>query len=281
MVLDYAAVSSFPETKTYENISLALLEAVPAAGWTFAGWSGDVTGTSNPVTLTVDCAKSVTALFTPAGGAYVVYIPHVTGPEYGWIDYLQADNLSSSSASYTLTLYGEGGTEIYSGVQTVPALSKTALQLKSVDAAAANALAGKITYDEAKLNFRLSQQYTPGGGVTQFQLTDTLSSSLGFFFSDFLETLDTKGLALTNFGTTTAEVTLEAIGNGAVNGSISVSIAPNEKFINTYANLFNLAASDVQVIRATSTSATLAGVVVTSESDLGFLLFTVAAPIAE
>lgn len=268
-------------TQDYDDVTSSVLEAVPSDGWIFTGWSGAATGTDNPVTVTVDCALNVTANFAPAAGSKTVYLPHISGPVAGWIDYLQADNLGMTSASYTLTLYGAGGVQIYSGVQAVPARSKVALQIKNLQPGTTeNALAGKITYEDSGLNFRLSQHYTTGGGVAQFGLTDTLSSKLGFFFSDFMPTLNTKGLALTNFGATAVTVTLEAVGNGSVTpASTTVTINPNEKFIKTYEDLFNLSVSDVQVITASTSSPTLAGVVVTSESDLGFLLFTVAAPI--
>ncbi|HEX8189993.1 MAG TPA: immunoglobulin domain-containing protein, partial [Pyrinomonadaceae bacterium] len=39
------------------------LTAVPAAGWEFAGWGGDVKGAANPASLTMDGNKSVTANF--------------------------------------------------------------------------------------------------------------------------------------------------------------------------------------------------------------------------
>ena len=39
------------------------LTALPAPGWEFAGWGGDVTGTANPADLTMDGHKSVTANF--------------------------------------------------------------------------------------------------------------------------------------------------------------------------------------------------------------------------
>jgi uncharacterized repeat protein (TIGR02543 family) len=39
------------------------LSAVADKGWTFMGWSGDVTGKSSPVSLTMDGDKSVTATF--------------------------------------------------------------------------------------------------------------------------------------------------------------------------------------------------------------------------
>ncbi len=39
------------------------LTAVPAPGWEFAGWGGDLTGTANPASLTMNGHKSVTANF--------------------------------------------------------------------------------------------------------------------------------------------------------------------------------------------------------------------------
>lgn len=39
------------------------LSAVADKGWTFAGWSGDVSGKSSPASLTMDGNKSVTATF--------------------------------------------------------------------------------------------------------------------------------------------------------------------------------------------------------------------------
>ena len=40
------------------------LTATPTAGFAFTGWSGDASGTANPVTVTMSSAKSVTANFT-------------------------------------------------------------------------------------------------------------------------------------------------------------------------------------------------------------------------
>lgn len=43
----------------------ATLTATPATGYTFTSWSGDATGTTNPLVLTVDSVKNITANFTP------------------------------------------------------------------------------------------------------------------------------------------------------------------------------------------------------------------------
>jgi len=39
------------------------LTATPATGWHFVNWSGDVSGSSNPVTVPIDAAKTVSAHF--------------------------------------------------------------------------------------------------------------------------------------------------------------------------------------------------------------------------
>ena len=48
----------------YKGTSEVKLTAVPAEGWEFTEWTGDVTGTENPVTIEIDGAKSVTVVFT-------------------------------------------------------------------------------------------------------------------------------------------------------------------------------------------------------------------------
>ena len=57
------AVMSLPYSAQFLSGSAVTLEAVPASGWQFASWSGDVSGTANPVVVTMDAAKSVTANF--------------------------------------------------------------------------------------------------------------------------------------------------------------------------------------------------------------------------
>jgi len=52
-----------PGTYTYDQETQVSLKAVPASGYEFSNWSGDVSGTTNPVTVTMDSDKSVTANF--------------------------------------------------------------------------------------------------------------------------------------------------------------------------------------------------------------------------
>jgi uncharacterized repeat protein (TIGR02543 family) len=53
-----------PAGGTYDYGMVVTLTATPATGYTFTGWSGDLSGTTNPTTITMDADKSVTATFT-------------------------------------------------------------------------------------------------------------------------------------------------------------------------------------------------------------------------
>ncbi|MFC2041114.1 hypothetical protein ACFLTY_02185 [Chloroflexota bacterium] len=78
-----AIPSSELTTYTFKNGSNVRLEAVPAAGYLFDSWSGDLSGTANPTTITIDCNKNVTANFSKRG--FQVRWPAVDWSVYGWI----------------------------------------------------------------------------------------------------------------------------------------------------------------------------------------------------
>jgi hypothetical protein len=52
-----------PQKTSYPAGSTVTFTARPAPGWEFTGWSGSVTGTANPLALTMDDNKSVLATF--------------------------------------------------------------------------------------------------------------------------------------------------------------------------------------------------------------------------
>ena len=51
------------KTTEYTSGSVVRLTANPASGWEFSSWSGSVSSTTNPIELTVDEAKTITATF--------------------------------------------------------------------------------------------------------------------------------------------------------------------------------------------------------------------------
>ncbi|MCC6348971.1 MAG: lamin tail domain-containing protein, partial [Candidatus Eisenbacteria bacterium] len=52
-----------PDQPSYDNGSTVQLTAVPSTGWHFTGWSGDASGNTNPLDVTMDADKSITATF--------------------------------------------------------------------------------------------------------------------------------------------------------------------------------------------------------------------------
>ncbi len=52
-----------PSGSTFDQGTVVTLTAAADSGWTFSGWSGDLTGSTNPETITMDSNKSVTATF--------------------------------------------------------------------------------------------------------------------------------------------------------------------------------------------------------------------------
>jgi len=57
-----------PPGGVYNAGTVVTLTASPAAGWEFNDWSGDLSGSTNPETITVDADKNVTATFTEQSG---------------------------------------------------------------------------------------------------------------------------------------------------------------------------------------------------------------------
>ena len=56
--------SSYPAYRTFMEDTVIQLEAQPRDGYDFIGWSGDLSGSENPVTIEMDSAKNVTANFS-------------------------------------------------------------------------------------------------------------------------------------------------------------------------------------------------------------------------
>ncbi|MBN1603672.1 MAG: InlB B-repeat-containing protein [Chitinispirillaceae bacterium] len=52
-----------PDSGTFISGTAVTLTATPSSGWAFSHWSGDVSGSTNPVTLTIDENKTIVAHF--------------------------------------------------------------------------------------------------------------------------------------------------------------------------------------------------------------------------
>jgi hypothetical protein len=89
-----------PAGGTYNQGTVVTVTANPSSGWQFDNWSGDLSGSTNPTTITMNANKSVTANFSESGSGYC----NSYGLDAGtYIDYVEFGSFSNSSgaAGYT------------------------------------------------------------------------------------------------------------------------------------------------------------------------------------
>lgn len=94
-------ISRNPNASTYAAGTAVTLTATPSSGFTFSGWSGDLTGTTNPATLTMNANKSVTATFTSTGTTTFTLSTSVSGS--GSISLSPAGGTYASGTVVTVT----------------------------------------------------------------------------------------------------------------------------------------------------------------------------------
>ena len=70
-------MSKTPQQTTYHYGDVVTLTATANAGYTFGVWTGDATGSANPVRITVNGNKTIGATFTPI--EYTVAVSAGTG----------------------------------------------------------------------------------------------------------------------------------------------------------------------------------------------------------
>jgi uncharacterized repeat protein (TIGR02543 family) len=98
-VLGSGRVDLNPSGGTYDAGAVVTLTATPAVGYQFAGWSGDLNGSTNPVTIMMTANKNVTAAFIASDGSgQVVHEETQTG-----------GSVNSSIAATSASLTAAGG----------------------------------------------------------------------------------------------------------------------------------------------------------------------------
>jgi uncharacterized repeat protein (TIGR02543 family) len=63
-IVGSGSVTNYPDLATYAHGTVVSLTAAPAVGWAFIGWSGDASGSTSPVTVSMTGDKIVTATFS-------------------------------------------------------------------------------------------------------------------------------------------------------------------------------------------------------------------------
>ncbi len=121
-------VSKNPDEAAYLGGTSVLLTATPNPGFTFVSWSGDATGSANPLTVVMNSDKNITANFTATintflvvlssnplaggsttgGGSYLagatVVAAAVPNPGYTFTNWTEGVNVVSTNADYTFTV---------------------------------------------------------------------------------------------------------------------------------------------------------------------------------
>jgi hypothetical protein len=115
-----------PTNSVYPAGSVVTLTATPANGWFFSGWTGDESGTTNPVNIQMTTNKAITGNFlatptyallaltngtgsvalSPAGGTYLsnTVVNATAVPAPGWVFVQWAGDASGGSNSIQLTV---------------------------------------------------------------------------------------------------------------------------------------------------------------------------------
>ena len=103
------SVTKNPNKSTYGNGDTVSLTATPNSGYAFTNWTGDASGSTNPITLTMNGNKTVTANFTAGNVSNI----SVTPPSY---DFGDVKVKKSKTASFKVTNSGKANLSITSTI---------------------------------------------------------------------------------------------------------------------------------------------------------------------
>ncbi len=99
-----------PPGGTYNAGTMVTLTATPNSGYQFSGWSGDLSGSANPATITMNGNKNVTATFTEIpSGSSIVHEESKTGGASG-----------STTVTTSTSLTGVSGQLYLAAISTRP-----------------------------------------------------------------------------------------------------------------------------------------------------------------
>jgi len=107
-------VTKSPDLASYPYGTIVQLDAVPVAGWAFAGWSGDTISSADSVTVTIDGSKTVTATFVDVAVPAVTLTSPVGGEAYEQgsmhlVRWTASDNVGVDSVDVDCSLSGPAG----------------------------------------------------------------------------------------------------------------------------------------------------------------------------
>lgn len=105
-------ISLSPSQTSYPTGTSVTVTAVPAQYYAFTGFSGDLSGTTNPQSITVDANKSITATFTPTQCTLTINVvgQGTAGPASGSYNCGSTVNLTATpTGGYSFAGWSGGG----------------------------------------------------------------------------------------------------------------------------------------------------------------------------
>jgi len=101
-----------PTGSTFEEGANVTINAIPEFGYQFSGWSGDVSGTENPISIVMNANKSITATFTKLEGT-IVFATNCGGKAFTASDGIAftADANFTTGSTYSTTAAIGGTTD--------------------------------------------------------------------------------------------------------------------------------------------------------------------------
>ena len=120
--------SFYPFASDFDTGASVTVEAVPAPGYSFDGWSGDLSGSDNPASLVITCNKNITAIFSRIGYTLTVGVAGngSSDPPVGAHDY-------DEGTEVTITAIPDDGWQFrrWSGDVTDPGSATTTVTMDS------------------------------------------------------------------------------------------------------------------------------------------------------
>jgi hypothetical protein len=175
-------VQRSPDQPSYLHGVAVTLTAVSDSACSFIGWSGDASGTENPLVVTMDAARSIVAHFADQGAPLVeVLAPNggetlAPGATFS-IQWMAWDNRAVASVDILLSrngvtgpfetlAAGEAPDGAFSWVVTGPATPNALIRVAARDSA------GNLAQDESNDAWTIGggQVVTPDAHVTEFSL---------------------------------------------------------------------------------------------------------------
>jgi uncharacterized repeat protein (TIGR02543 family) len=209
------AVTNSPSGTSFTAGTAVTLSATPAAGYTFTGWSGSLSGTTNPVTITMDGNKTITANYTQQPASQYSLTVSTTGS--GTVSLNPAGGVYNAGTVVTLTASPSAG-YVFSGWSgglsgTVNPATITMDANKSVTATFTQSSGGGGTPDFSMIGYATLNGGTTGGQGGTSVVISTLAELQTWAASR--ENNNTPQVAYISGRIAAAQTTLVTIKHGA------------------------------------------------------------------